>query len=123
MLSAALLLMELARADLEIAEVEVVKIRELLAARYGLDDAALDRLLADARQRGESAVSLYDYVESLNARLDRAAKAELMNMLWQVAYADGHLDKYEESLLRKVAGLLYVPDQDYITAKLAASSE
>lgn len=117
-LSIALLLSELARADLDFAEVEQAKIRELLAARYGLDEAELDRLLAEARTRGERAVSLYDYVQALNARLDPPAKFELMTMLWQVAYADGRLDPYEEHLLRRLAGMLYVPDHDFIRAKL-----
>ncbi len=39
--------------------------------------------------------------------------------MWRVAYADGHLDKYEEHLIRQVAELTYVPHQDYIRAKLA----
>ncbi len=121
-LSAALLLTELARADLEVAEVEQAKIRELLAARYALDDAALDRLLDEARTRGEQAVSLYDYVQALNARLDPAAKSELMTMLWQVAYADGRLDPYEEHLLRRLAGMLYVTDAEFIRTKLAVQS-
>jgi uncharacterized tellurite resistance protein B-like protein len=117
-LSAALLLTELARADLEFAEVEQAKIRELLAARYRLDDVAVDRLIAEARTKGESAVSLYDYVQTLNARLDPCGKADLMTMLWQVAYADGRLDKYEESLLRRIAGMLYVTDAEFIRTKL-----
>lgn len=120
-LSTALLLLELARADLDVAEVEQLKIRELLAARYGLDDAALDRLLAEARARGEQAVSLYDFVQALNARLDPAGKSELMTMLWEVAYADGRLDKYEESLLRRLAGMLYVTDAEFIRTKLSVT--
>ncbi len=60
-------------------------------------------------------------MQTLNARLDRPGKRELMDMLWQVAYADGRLDKHEEHLLRKLAALLYVSDEDYIKAKLAAS--
>lgn len=118
-LAVALLLLELARSDFDFALVEGDKIRELLRQRYGLDEVQCEALLAQARSAGEQAVSLYDYVKTLNDRLDPAGKRALMEMLWQVAYADGRLDKYEEHLLRKLAGLLYVSDQDFIRAKLA----
>jgi len=61
-------------------------------------------------------VSLFDYVKVLNAGLDAAGKRALMEMLWEVAYADGRIDKYEEHLLRKLADLLYIPERDYIGA-------
>ena len=120
-LAVALLLLELARSDFDFPEVERLKIRDLLAQRYQLDAAQADALLQQAQATEQKAVSLYDYVQALNTRLDSTAKREVMEMLWQVAYADGRLDKYEESLLRKLAGLLYVSDEDYIRAKLSVT--
>ncbi|MFI4980120.1 MAG: TerB family tellurite resistance protein [Nevskiales bacterium] len=117
----ALLLLELARSDFDFPEVERVKIRDLLAQRYQLDVAQADALLLQAQATTQEAVSLYDYVKALNDRLDPAGKLGLMEMLWQVAYADGRLDKYEEGLLRKLAGLLYVSDADFIRAKLSVT--
>ena len=35
-------------------------------------------------------------------------KATIVEMLWRVAYADGRLDKYENSLVLKISDLLYV---------------
>ncbi|MBV8063384.1 MAG: TerB family tellurite resistance protein [Nevskia sp.] len=118
-LSVALLLLELARSDFEFPEVERARIRELLAQRYGLDPAQTQALVEQAQGAGREAVSLYDYVRTLNQRLDPAAKYRVMEMLWQVAWADGRLDPNEEYLLRKLAGLLYIPEGDYIRAKLA----
>lgn len=120
-LAVALLLLELARSDFDFPEVERLKIRDLLAQRYQLEQAQAEALMQQAQATEQKAVSLYDYVQALNARLDAAAKRELIQMLWQVAYADGRLDKYEESLLRKLAGLLYVSDADYIRAKLSVT--
>ncbi len=120
-LAVALLLVELARADFVVPPVERRRIRELLAARFSLDGEALDRLMIEAEQRSSEATSLYDYVKVLNAQLDAGGKRELMMLLWQVAYADGRLDKYEEHLLRKLADLLYVSSSDYVQAKLAVS--
>src|SRR5882672_934494 len=92
-LAVALLLLELARSDFDFPEVERVKIRDLLAQRYQLDAAQADVLLQQAQATTQEAVSLYDYVKALNDRLDPAGKLALMEMLWQVAYADGRLDK------------------------------
>lgn len=122
-LSVALLLLELGRADFEFAEVERQRILKLLGQRYGLDPAQAQALLLQAQGAGREAVSLYDYARTLNARFDAAAKYQLMEMLWQVAWADGRLDPNEEYLLRKLAGLLYIPDADYIRAKLAVMEQ
>lgn len=120
-LATALLLLELARSDFEVTDTEQSRIRALLAGRFALDDAALDALLAEAQASARDAVSLHDYVQTLNTGLDLAAKREIMSMLWQVAYADGRIDKYEEHLLRRLADLLYLPMPDYIQVKLAAA--
>ncbi|HZR36251.1 MAG TPA: TerB family tellurite resistance protein [Nevskia sp.] len=118
-LSVALLLLELARSDFDFAEVEQARIRELLGRRYGLGPEQLQDLMERAQGAEREAVSLYDYVRTINERFDPAGKYQLMEMLWQVAWADGRLDPHEEHLLRKLAGLLYVSDADYIRAKLA----
>jgi uncharacterized tellurite resistance protein B-like protein len=117
-LSVALLLLELARSDYEFPEVEQRRIVELLGQRYGLDAAQSEALLLRAQAAGREAVSLFDYVQALNARYGPEGKLELMELLWQVAYADGRLDPNEEHLLRKLAGLLYVSDADFIRIKL-----
>lgn len=122
-LSTALLLLELARSDFDVAEAEQQRIRELLARRYALAPEALDQLLDEARRRSAESVSLHEYVQTLNAGLDDAGKRALIGMLWQVAYADGRIDKYEEHLLRRLADLLHLPMADYIQAKLEAGGD
>ena len=122
-LSTALLLVELARADFEIAGVESSRIVELLSAHFGLDAAQARDLFDQARKSAGEAVSLHDYVTVLNSRLGPADKGKLIELLWRVAYADGRVDKYEEHLLRRLAELLYVSQEDYIRAKLRAADE
>ena len=117
-LSTAVLLLELARSDFDLADAERQCVRELLASRYSLDTAALDALLAEAQARAAAAVSLHDDVQSLNTHLDAEGKCRLMAMLWHVAYADGRIDKYEEHLLRRLADLLYLPMADYVRIKI-----
>jgi uncharacterized tellurite resistance protein B-like protein len=76
--------------------------------------------MTQAREHAQQATSLYDYVKVLNQRLLPESKLKIMELLWRVAHADGHVDKYEEHLLRKLADLLYVSNADYIQAKLMA---
>lgn len=122
-LATALLLLELGRADFDFGELEQARIRELLAARFALTAEQVEALLREARTDVGQAVSLHSYVQTLNQRLDGEGKRALMTMLWQVAWADGRLDKHEEHLLRRLADLLYVPMADYIRIKLAVSGE
>ncbi len=121
-LATALLLIELSRADFEFSEVEINRIRDLLAGRFGLDGAAVDGLIADAQRKSRDSVSLHDYVQTLNRTLDADGKRELMQMLWQVAWADGRIDKYEEHLLRRLMDLLYIPMSDYVLAREQAAT-
>ena len=122
-LSTALLLVELARSDFDIAEAERDRILDLLARHFGLGPEQAAALFEEAHDRAREAVSLYDYVAGLNSTLGPADKGQLIEMLWQVAYADGRIDQYEEHLLRKLAELLYVSQEDYIRAKLKAAGQ
>ena len=53
-------------------------------------------------------VSVYEFTQLLHQHLDQSEKAKIIGMLWQLAYADGRLDKYEDSLVTKISDLLYV---------------
>lgn len=116
----ALLLVELSRADYRIDESEKRTIVDLLGDRFGLSYQQACSLLDRADAKAEKIVSLYDYVQTLNAQTDYDGRCEIVEMLWRVAYADGRLDAYEEHELRKIADLLYVEDPDFIRAKLRA---
>lgn len=121
-LSTALLLLELARADFDLGQVEMDRVRALLAERYRLDGAAVEALLAQADARARQSVSLHEYVATLNASLDAGAKRALIEMLWQVAFADGRVDKHEEHLIRRLVDLLFIPMADYVRAREAAEA-
>jgi uncharacterized tellurite resistance protein B-like protein len=123
MLSTALLLVEMARADFDLADTERARVQELLAGHFGLDAVQAAALFEEAHRRARESVSIYDYIARLNSILGPADKGQLIGMLWQVAYADGRIDKYEEHLLRKLADMLYVSQEDYVRAKLKAAGQ
>lgn len=119
-LASAALLMELGCADHDFSEAEHQALRQILRERYGLDAVQLDELWQLAQAEKHDATSLYQFTSLFNEHYDYPAKLQLLANLWQLAYADGRLDRYEEHMIRKVADLLYVSHKDFIQTKLAA---
>lgn len=117
-LATASLLVELARADFSESAAEFEAIRHVLGKRFRLDEVTLDELLVKAMRRADRAVSLHEFTHRLNAELPEADKLAIIEMLWQVSNADGHIDKHEEHLIRRIAGLLHVSDRDRVRLKL-----
>jgi uncharacterized tellurite resistance protein B-like protein len=111
-IAVAALLVHAARMDdtFDVAERQIIE--RLLAARFTLAPEAVQRLLAAAERRAEDSSQLYPFIRLAVERLDEAERVRLIEMMWEVAYADGVLDPDEDALLRRVAGLLYVSDQD-----------
>lgn len=116
-LAVAALLVEAARMDEVVAPAERAVIERLLAARYGLAAADLDRLVERAEQQAEQAVEPFQFTRRLVPALDEAQRIELIEMLWEVALADGTLDPLEDLLIRRIAGLVYVSDQERAAAR------
>ena len=117
-LATAALLVEMTRSDFSESNSEKDAVRHLLQRRYALDDAALDRLIAEASLRADKATSLHEFTHRLNRELPEGDKLAIIEMLWCVSHADGHIDKHEEYLIQRIAGLLHVSDRDRVRLKL-----
>ena len=117
-LATAALLVELARSDFSESTAELDAIRQILQKRFGLDSAALGKLLAQAGRRADDAVSLHEFTHRLNQELPESEKLAIVEMLWRVSNADGHIDKHEEQLIQRIAGLLHIADRDRVRLKL-----
>ena len=83
----------------------------------------LDTLLALAEAEAQEATSDYRFTRVINDEFTNTEKSALLRAMWQVAFADGDVDKYEEHLIRKIAGLIYVPHQEFIRTRLQAAAE
>ncbi|MCG2634768.1 MAG: TerB family tellurite resistance protein [Gammaproteobacteria bacterium] len=114
----AVLLFEVARMDQSVEPAERSLITRLLKEEYGLDESALEALLADAEQDAKTATSYHPFTRALASRLSMPQRVGVVEQMWTIALADGELDVHEEHLIRKVAGLLYVPHKAFIAAKL-----
>jgi uncharacterized tellurite resistance protein B-like protein len=119
-LAAAVLLVEVMRADTQRAPLEQAAVVAALHQRFGLADAESAALIALAEQTAQSAGDYYAFTSSLNEHLTHPEKISLVESLWQVAYADAQLDAAENHAINKIAGLLHVTHGEYIAAKLHA---
>jgi uncharacterized tellurite resistance protein B-like protein len=113
----------MARADAEHSGPEREVLRQELRQRFALDAEEVQALLTAAEQTADESVSLHGYIEDINTGLDYAQRLSVLNMLWQVAYADGRLHRHEEHLMRRFADLLHLSHADFIKLKLQVLGE
>jgi len=110
----AILLVEVARADFAEAVAEEATIRALLEKSFTLSADETAALLKEAKAEADHTASLQAFTRRLHESLTVPEKHRVVEMLWRVALADEHLDKHEDHLVRKIAGLLYVSHADLI---------
>ena len=107
-LATAVLMIDVARADHVFDETEFDSVLWLVQQHFGLEPAQAAALVDEAGDVAEDLVSVYEFTQQLHRHLDEEEKARIVSLLWQVAYADGRLDRYENSLVLKISDLLYV---------------
>ena len=107
-MATAVLMLDVARADHVFEETEFDRALQLIKAHFDLQPEQAAQLVNSASDQAEDIVSLHEFTDLLHAHLSDAEKARVVALLWQIAYADGRLDKYEDSLVLKISDLLYV---------------
>jgi uncharacterized tellurite resistance protein B-like protein len=116
----AVLLIEVMRADGETGEAEEKAVLDALRAKFALTGPELAELFQLAHQKSEQTHDLYTFTARLNESLSEPERIQVFELLWGVAYADGHADAHEAHLLRRLADLLHLRHGDAIGAKLRA---
>jgi len=107
-MATAVLMLEVARADHVFDESEFERVLRLMEVHFKLTSEEAAELVNLADARAEELVSVHDFTQLLHDHLDENDKTQIVALLWQIAYADGRLDKYEDSLVLKISDLLYV---------------
>lgn len=105
-LAACALLLEVAHADGEFSEVERARLELALKRHFGLDDAAMARLIDDAERERENSVDHFAFTSKLVAGYDTGQKMLLAEIMWGIILADGEVADDESIMVRKLAGLL-----------------
>lgn len=111
-LAAAALMVEAARMDSHFDDTERATIARLLQRRFGLSPTETQTLIDEAARAQDDANQLLRFTRTIKDNFDEDERVALIEMLWEVVYADGVLDDFEANLLRRVGGLLYVSDRD-----------
>lgn len=110
-LAVAALLVEAARMDENFDAGERATIEKLLAKRFDMEPTAVHSLVEAAEQRLRDSAQYFPFTREITKSLSTEQRTSIIEMLWEVAYADGVLDPHEDALLRQIAGLIHVPDR------------
>ena len=98
-------------------EQEREKIISLMQANFGLNNEESETLVEETQSVLEQTGDLYTFTRVIKDRFDQQERIQMIEMLWEVAFADGNVDYYESNLISRVAGLIYVNDIDRGEAK------
>lgn len=119
-LAAAALMVEAARLDGDFDDTERARIADILQRRFDLDGDSAAALIDAAIGAVDEIPEIYGFTRTVRQNFNHDERVAMLEMLWEVAYADGELHDYEASLLRRVTGLLYVTDRESGAARKRA---
>ena len=122
-LATAALLIEMSRADFHVSEAEEAALTGLLGRHFDLTEAETRELIELAGLEVKASASLYQFTDLIDKHFSPEQKRQVLELLWRLAFADGHKDKYEEYLVRKVADLLHLSHRDFIQTRLKVEAE
>jgi uncharacterized tellurite resistance protein B-like protein len=116
----AALLMEVSRSDEGHKEVEKDAILSILQRLFEFSDIEVAQLMDLAEDASEEAHDLYSFTRLINDHYDYSAKEQLVVNMWEIAFADGRVDAFEEHIIRRISGLVHLANEDFIRAKIVA---
>src|SRR5271156_3133325 len=122
-LAAVALLVHAATIDGDMSPSERDKLHAVVKQRFSLDDATADELTDKATQAEHESVDLYHFTSLLNRVVDEEGRARIIEMMWEIVYADGQRDELEDNLLWRAADLLGVSARERIPLRQRVARE
>ena len=119
-LATAVLLVEVMRADASFHDDERQAVLAALREKFELADDEAARLAELAETTARQATDLFGFTARINQRFEMPQKLRMVELMWRVAYADGHLSEHERHVMWRIADLLHVPQGAYQHARLRA---
>jgi len=116
-LSVAVLLLEAARQDDHFDPSERAVIEKVLARQFQLTSQECAHLVEAAEKHVRNMVQLHGHTNDIAQEMTPQERIDLIEMLWEVAYADGVLDPEEDHLIRRIGKLVYVEDRERVHAR------
>ena len=121
-LASAVLLLEVAQADRDYSDQERNRIQQAITAKFSLSEEDTQQLMSLADQKSHQATDYHQFTSLLNKEFSNQQKIRLIELMWQVAYADGELDPYEDHFIRKISDLLYLRHGELLSARERAKN-
>lgn len=121
-LATAVMLVEVMRADPSFHAGEREAVLAALRGKFGLDEDEAARLTELAEAEAKTASDWFVFTSRINERFEMAQKLRMIELMWTVAYADGHLSEHERHVLWRIADLLHIPQGAYVNARLRAQA-
>lgn len=122
-LAATALLIHVISLDGEPSAVEKAKLHSLLESRFALDPGTADKLIAAATLVEGEAVDLYHFTSVIMRSVDEAGRLRIIEMMWELVYADGQVSEFEDNVVWRAADLLGISSRDRIDLKHRAAGE
>ena len=122
-LAAAALLVHAASIDGEMSAVVRTKLYAVIKRAFDLDQEETNELLADATEAEHEAVDLYHFTSLINRSLDEAGRARIIEMMWEIVYADGRVTEFEDNLIWRAADLLGISARERIALRQRVAGE
>ena len=116
-LAAAALLVHVGMIDGGMSAAERAKLHTVIKRCFNLDDAAAEELIVQATAAEQEAVDLYRFTSLLNRSLDEEGRRRMVEMMWQVVYADRQVTEFEDNLIWRAADLLGVSSRERIALR------
>lgn len=113
-LAAAALMVHAAAIDGDMSEIERDKLQAIVERVFELDQPTADELVSEATEAEHEAVDLYHFTSVINGSLNEDGRRRVVEMMWEMAYADGHVGEFESNLLWRAADLLGIPARERI---------
>jgi uncharacterized tellurite resistance protein B-like protein len=116
-LAAAALLVHVGMIDGGMSDAERAKLHTVIKRCFDLDDAAAEELIVQATAAEQEAIDLYRFTSLLNRSLDEEGRRRMVEMMWQVVYADRQVTEFEDNLIWRAADLLGVSSRERIALR------
>jgi uncharacterized tellurite resistance protein B-like protein len=116
-LAATALLIHVISIDGEPSDIEKRKLHSLIESRFGLDPGTADQLIASAMLVEGEAVDHYQFTSVIMRSVDEEGRLRIVEMMWELVYADGQVSEFEDNVVWRAADLLAVPSRDRIELK------
>ncbi len=122
-LACAALMIEVLHADHSFEQSELDTLRSVLQENFDIDETQANDLILLAEAERAEATDYYQFTSLINEFCTQQEKRDLVTRLWQMAYADNRIHKFEEHLVRRLADLMHVPHSAFIRSKHKASTD